>query len=442
MIKYFKRKINSLDKHTNEVVRKSFSSMIVVIAGMVATLGVSLYLGRSLGVEGLGVITLANRIIGLLLVLALFGLPQVVLKHVAIGFERKDWKQVGDSIFTASIISGLLAFIISTTGYFFAPYLSVNIFNEPLLEIPLKISFIVLLPQCFSRIFGAGLNGFRKIWQSNLVNETLSMWIIAVLLIIIHLVKIDINVVNVAIIYAIARILVIITIVIYWKKIFNFKNKRKFIFKPMLKMAMPLMLVSSTAVIATNADSLMLGWLGNITQVGLYNVGSKIAILTSFFVIISNSAVAPKIAALYEKGKIKELEKMIQKVTRVLGIIALFPLPIFLLFGDQILSFWGKGFSEAYWILIILSVGQIFNLATGATGQVLIMCGKEKILGRIKLIEIGSNILLNYILIIHFQAIGAAIATSITLIILNVIKVVYVKKELGISVISKNIKII
>ena len=51
----------------------------------------------------------------------------------------------------------------------------------------------------------------------------------------------------------------------------------------MLKMSIPLLFVSSTAVIAASADSIMLGWLADSTEVGLYTVASSLALLTSIF---------------------------------------------------------------------------------------------------------------------------------------------------------------
>ena len=127
---------------------------------------------------------------------------------------------------------------------------------------------------------------------------------------------------------------------------------------------------------------------------------------------------------------------MVQKITNVLFIIAILSVIIFITLGNPILSVWGSEFSEAYWVLVILSIGQFFNISTGATGITLMMCGKEKILSRIKILELVSNLLLNYILILNYQAVGAAIATAITLILLNTLKLIIVKKELNISIIK------
>ena len=52
------------------------------------------------------------------------------------------------------------------------------------------------------------------------------------------------------------------------------------------------------------------------------------------------------------------------------------------------------------------------------------------------MIELITNVLLNLVLISMYQALGAAIATSITMIVFNVTKVIYLRKELGIKLLK------
>jgi O-antigen/teichoic acid export membrane protein len=67
------RKVFKEDLHTLEVLKKSSASIVVKIAGMGAGLLVSIFLGRALGAEGLGIISLSNHFVVLLLVLSMFG---------------------------------------------------------------------------------------------------------------------------------------------------------------------------------------------------------------------------------------------------------------------------------------------------------------------------------------------------------------------------------
>ncbi len=423
---------NNIDPHTLEVMRKSSASSIVRAAGMVVGLIVSIFLGRTLGPEGLGIISLANQITGLLLILIILGMDNVLVKQISIAFERKKWQTVSDSLYTALRINIPIAATVTIIILIFSSLISQRIFHNSKLEIPLIITVVVLLPRTLSRIYASGLNGFRKIWQSSLVNETMSTWVVGFGLLIMVLLKIEITVINAAFLYAIGGLVVTFSIVTYWKKLFKFSGKSNWIPGPMLNMALPLLLVSTVSIVTASSDIIMLGWLSNTHEVGLYTVAVRLSLLMSFFLIISNSAITPKLASLFADKKIEQMSKMVKNITGGLIIIALLFLIIFILAGHTILSLWGHDFKDAYLILIILSMGQLFNMSTGCAGMMLIMCGFEKLHGYISLIILILNLILNFFLIKEFGAVGAAAATAISVGSENIIKVIFAKKKVGI----------
>lgn len=435
MLTKIKNKILKLDEHTIEVLKKSSSSIIVKLFGMLVGIFVSIFLGRTIGAEGLGIISLANTIASLLIVITLFGFNNVIIKNIAISDSNRDWRTISENIYTSIYFNGILALLIALVGVLLVPYLVEEIFDIPDLKIPLLIATVMIIPQTFSRIFASGLNGLRKIWQGNLVNEVLSIWIVGLGLIIFYFFKIKITLINTAIIYAVAKLIVFFVTFFYWKSVFNYKGEKSLILKPMLKKALPLLLVTGASIIASSTDVLMLGWLTNAKEVGLYSIAAKLSLLMSLFLQVSNSAISPKLASLFALKNITELEVLIKRVTSGLIIIGILFLGNFIFFGDFLLSFWGNEFKEAYYVLIILSVGQFFNISSGCAGLLLVMCGFEKIHGYISLLSLIINLGLNYILILNYGLIGAAIATAITVVSENIIKFIVVKNKTGITVI-------
>jgi O-antigen/teichoic acid export membrane protein len=154
--------------------------------------------------------------------------------------------------------------------------------------------------------------------------------------------------------------------------------------------------------------------------------------MTSLFLQVTNSAIKPKMASLFRNNKIGEIRFMVQRITKGLTLVALLFVVFFLTLGQWILGFWGTEFQEAYWVLVILSIGQFFNIVTGCSGMLLVMCGHEKIHGYISLVSVILNIILNVILIANYGAFGAAIATTITVILSNISKVIMAKRKTGI----------
>jgi len=431
IIKFF----GNFDVHSAEVVKKTFSSAIVKILGYIFGLGISIFLGRTIGADGLGIINLSNRIISVVTIICLLGLQQTIVKEVAIAKSKSNWQQVKNVIFSSFWLSSSLSIIITSLLIFTAPWVSRTLFNEPLLTVPFIIASIVMTPQIISRIFAAGLNGFGKIWQSNLVDQTLSSAVSALILIILWLSNYKIDVTIVAIVYAISRIIVTLSISIYFRSVIDYKGKKEFEFKKLLNTSLPILGIIISGTIFANADAIFLGIFKDSKEVGLYTVAARIAVLTSFLLQVSNSAVSPKIAALFSNNKLEELEQMIQKITRNLLVVGFLTLLIFYFFGEIILSIWGDEFKNAFWILFILGVGQFINLATGPVGSLLIMSGYEKIQLKISLFFVTLNIILNIILIPFLGAIGAAIATAITIAGINLTRVIYVHFKIGINTI-------
>jgi O-antigen/teichoic acid export membrane protein len=442
VIKKIKLIRTSLDVNTLEVVKKSSSSLIVKMIGLIAGFGISIVLGRNIGPEGLGIINLATRIIDLILIFTLFGMDNVIRKEIAIAFERKDWQHIANTIYTSLRLNIPFALLISIILIFVAPWVSEYLFNETKLTVPLTIFIVLLVPQVFSRILASGINGFRKIWQSNLVDATFSYLVTLLGLSILLLNDIRITIINTAIIYGIGRLSTSLIIGLYWRYLFRFKDlKRVMLTKPMLKVALPLLIVSSTSLIASSADTVMLALMSDISEVGLYNVALRLGMMTSILHVITMSSLTPKVASFYHENKIIALQTMVQKITLGLGAIGLISLIIFILFGDYFLSFWGSEFEEAYWILILIASAQFINISSGATGTILIMTGNEKVVGYLTSFTALLNIFLNFILIPKFGGLGAAIGTGATLIIQNIIQFILVKRKVGIYTIEfKSIK--
>lgn len=436
MINIIKKTYSKLDIHTAEVVRKSAISTIVKVIGMLVSLLVSVFLARKIGADGLGIINLSNRIVNVLIILGLLGMSQVIIKEVAIARNKKDISHIGNVMHTAYVLNGSVSAFISLIVIIFSPWVADTVFNKPELTYPLMIALIVMTPQVYSRIFSSGLVGYKKIWQSNLVDQTLSIIITGFIIFVLWILNIQISINLVAISFAIGRIFVTGCVGLYWNTLYKYNSKKNLIIKQLATTSIPLYIMSISTVLLANSDLIIIGIFASAKDIGLYAVASRLAMLTSFFLQVTNSSIAPKIAALFSLGKKPELEKMIQSVTKWLGIIGIISVMFFAIFGYKILAIWGEEFSQAFWVLIILSIGQFFNIASGAVGQILIMCGFEKLQSKISLFSMFIGIFFNILLVWRFGIIGAAISTSVMVLAINLTRIFYVSKKLGIKSIS------
>ncbi|MEM8718530.1 MAG: flippase [Cyanobacteria bacterium P01_G01_bin.39] len=197
--------------------------------------------------------------------------------------------------------------------------------------------------------------------------------------------------------------------------------------------ALPFMLLEGIYVINARVDILMLGSLSSITEAGIYVPVNRGAQLINFVLMAISSALAPTIARLYSEGKLNKLEATIVKTAR----LALLPTCVFtvilIAISPWYLSLFGTEFIQGKNALVILSLGQLIFTVTGLGGLLLNMTGNERYTAVTGGFSAILNTLLNYILIFHWGVMGAAIATSISLLVMNFSNIYLVHKKLNIK---------
>lgn len=104
-----------------------------------------------------------------------------------------------------------------------------------------------------------------------------------------------------------------------------------------------------------------------------------------------------------------------------------FALIIFAFTGKILLGYIGEIFTAGFISLLILASGQLINLSTGMNGGLIILSRYYKFNLYSQVIMVALNFTLNYFLIPVYGIKGAALATAISLSLLNVIKWLFVK---------------
>jgi O-antigen/teichoic acid export membrane protein len=177
------------------------------------------------------------------------------------------------------------------------------------------------------------------------------------------------------------------------------------------------------------ADSIIIGIFRSEFDVGVYNVAIKLAMVSSIVLTAVNSIVAPKLSSSFNNNKTLEFKKIVKDSTKIIFFSA-FPIILFLfLFPEFLLSIFGEDFIIGKNALLILLVGQSVSVMSGSVGFILQMTGKEKIFQNILFLALLVNIGLNILLIPTYGILGAAIASTISIVFWNLTSVAYIYKE-------------
>ena len=130
----------------------------------------------------------------------------------------------------------------------------------------------------------------------------------------------------------------------------------------------------------------------------------------------------PIISDLYSQGELLRLEKFYQTTTKW---SVTFNIPIFLtflLFADSLLALFGADFTAGATGLIILSVGSLINAATGICGPMINMTGHQTLTFVNAVVYLTATLLLDILLIPRFGVTGAALAGSLTIMLVNFLR--------------------
>ncbi|MEL6928590.1 MAG: flippase [Cyanobacteria bacterium J06600_6] len=200
-----------------------------------------------------------------------------------------------------------------------------------------------------------------------------------------------------------------------------------------LASALPFMLIEGIYIINARVDILMLGSLQSIADAGIYVPVNRGAQLINFVLMAVSSALAPKIASLYAQEKLQELQGIIVKTARLALLPTVLITAVLIGISSWYLSLFGTEFIAGQNALIILCLGQLLFTITGLGGLILNMTGHEKYTAITGGGSAVLNTCLNYLLISRWGVVGAAIATSISLLLMNLSNIVIVKRKLKIN---------
>lgn len=194
---------------------------------------------------------------------------------------------------------------------------------------------------------------------------------------------------------------------IVFKKLERYNLKRHF--RPIL-----ILFASSIAIsIYTNLDTVMLGYMTNDTEVGLYNTAIKFKQILVSLVISLGTVLLPRMSYYYENNERDKINNLIAKAIHFTLILSIGVSTFFIMYSkESILFLAGESYLGAlYPMIVVTSTIPIIGLACIITNQILIPADNE--VGTLIATCIGAitNIALNIILIPKFGALGAAIGT-------------------------------
>lgn len=230
----------------------------------------------------------------------------------------------------------------------------------------------------------------------------------------------------------------IISIIVVLTSLFIIKNSSKLKFrlnfrelKNIYLSGIPFFITTLSIIGNDYASTIILSKFTNNHDLGQYSAALKI--ITMFLLIygLVSQAIFPEIRKNYIDNDYILLSKNIKSSKKILLGSSFLIIVLFLCFGKFIVNvLYGQEFKDSYLIMTILSsmlVGSALNMILFPLLQVM---NKRKIVIYLSFFCATLNILLNFLFILFWGVIGAAIASSLAMIIGGIITNIIASKQL------------
>jgi O-antigen/teichoic acid export membrane protein len=389
----------------------------------------ALLLARTLGATSYGLYILAVSAASLFFGISLLGLDDAMVRYVAMLSGRKDEPGVRGTIevglgfaVPAGVAMGVLLYVA-------ADPIATTVFHEPRLGYLLELVAVIVPFLTVSNVLAGAARGFRRMDYVAL-SENVVQSLARIVLLGIFLLFGGLTTVTAVVIFGLSDIASTVTLIflldryVHWRTLHREEARRDF--GEIFRFAFPLWLSGLLRQFRSYLAALILGASGSVANVGVFAVVTNVNTVAHVCLLSIYVAVRPTLAQLHDRGDRHGLGEVYRAATR--WSLAL-NIPFFLvtvLYPDAILGVFGHTFAAGATALIILSVAELVNAATGVCGPIIDMTGHTKL----KLVNslvwtvlvVGSSA----VMIPAWGVVGAAGAAFVAIAVVNLLCVIEV----------------
>ena len=404
------------------------SSIVTLLIGF--PLGI--VLARWLGAANLGLYRMVTTIQGIAALVATFGIPPALIKYVA---EYKDDKDKLTQTTTSGIISSVIFGIVAGILLYALSGILASVFHMPELSHLLRIlAFVFPFTSLVGTLIGL-LNGLRE--MKTYAFLVILQSILSIVFIMAFVVGFGFGVEGAVFGIILSAVGACIGGLYLSRKFLrlNLQNLRQNTRKLVL-FGSQLFGANAVNIIANQADIILIGYFLAKADVGYYSI----AISLSMFLTLIPSAIQrityPTTSEYWSKNNHQALQKMIDKSMKYSACILL-PLGLGVGFFSQeiIALLYGQEYIYAVLPLCVLLIARVIRGGTAVPiGGSVTAVGRPDFALKIMAISAGTNVGLNILLIPRFGILGAAIATTVSLLLGNAIGLAVTQRILKVKI--------
>ncbi len=424
----------ALAEELDIVVRNAGIAFVGVILWNALRYVTQFMVARTLGPAPYGRYALGFAVVAFAAMIAELGLPQGLVRFVAVDRGLGDDRRVKGTILRAVGIGVLSGAALALVVILLAGPVAVGIFGDGEMRLVLMLLAVSLPLATPTTMLVSVFQGLRLLKYRTLVKETLDPLARNVIIAICLLLGGGLLSVVAAHLAASVVCLAAAGFLLAraFPPVFSPLVPPIYDMKRLLGFSWPLLFVGLMANAFFVTDSLLLGALRGVEEVGLYSAAQKTALFCSAFYASFILILGPIGADLHHRGCVRELQSLLQTVSQWSFTVTLPFSLVLAALAPQVMSMFGGGFRRASVALVILSAGWVPHALLGTTGTVLVMSGRPRLhLANFIGVTI-VNVAANLVLIRRFGLLGAAAATAASMLLLDLVVVAEVVTLVGV----------
>jgi len=366
-----------------------------------------------------------------------FGMPNVTLKFFP--FFRNNEKQHNGFLFYVLSVPLVGYFILISLSFLFKENIikhysdTSSLFGDYFNYIAVLAIFLV-----YFNLFDAYLRSLYKtviyVFLQNVVLRLLWM----VLIILYHFKYLDFDQFMFCFVNVHGLLLlVIVGYTAYIKELFvspNFTMFNKKIVKEMIVFGLFVILGASSGMVSGTIDSLMIGALtdNGLAQVGYYSIAMYIGVMIMIPYGSIIRIATPIISEAWKVNDTKKIDKIYKQTSTNLTLIGTLLFLGIWLNVDNIFLLLPEEYGVAKYVLLFIGIAKLFDVATGVNATIIQFSKFFKLMLYFNVLLIVLLIGTNFMLIPIYGIEGAAIATLVSIVIVNTIRLILIKIKMGI----------
>jgi len=393
----------------------------------------NLLVARLLGASQLGVYFLALTIANVVAVIAVGGMDIALVRNLARYRIEEEWGQFRGTLRLGARVVLAFGALGTIVLLIWAPWLCSVLFHKPEVATPVRIAALYIPFYVIEAVLLAATQSFKQMKYKVYIESMLNPGLRIVMVVLIGLLGGGLK----SLLFTYVGTIAVCAILAYLAlrrciTVDLTAYKPDVDHRDLFAYSSPLFGVTVVTFLILYLDTLVLAHFRSSAEVGLYSVCIRLIVIAGFSLPVVSQIFAPMISELHQRGAIAEMGAYFKVVT--VWAVELF-IPLMLLYvaaPAPILGLFGREFRAAAPVLLILCVGQLVNILTGPVGLVLNMGGWTRVQFWNSATALSLQTIIAFMLVPRFGYRGAAIANTSAVVVVNLARVVQLRRRLKI----------